>query len=101
MKKNETIKKAMDNILGEESNEQVKPATAKRGRPREEDSEARTFRVKTELAQKLRFIAIKEGRLQKDILDYALESIITRYEKKHGEIDLSKEYEPGSIKELF
>ena len=91
MKKNK-VSEAIDNILGgteepQESNVQVK---ARPGRPREDGYEARTYRVKTELVEKLRFIATTEGRLQKDILEFALEDIIARYEKKHGTIDISQ-----------
>lgn len=102
---------AIDSILGgatvsQESTEHTETSTAankatKRGRPREEEYEARTFRVKRDLVQKLKIIALKEGRLQKDILDYALESTIARYEQKHGAIDVSKEYGKRNLEEIF
>ena len=101
---------AIDNILGgvepQEGNEHVEPAKSLqkanrgKGRPREEDYEARTFRVKKELVQKLRIIALKEGALQKDILEFALESAIERYEAKHGAINVSQEH-AKSVRDIF
>jgi len=110
MSKKKVNLEAIDSLLetgAEEpqSNEQVETSTkqnrAKKGRPREDDYEARTFRVRKELVQKLRIIANKEGRLQKDILDYALESVIARYEEKHGVIDISKSYSKKSLEDIF
>ncbi len=98
----------LDNIMGGSEEPQVNSTQAAsaeaaprrgKGRPREDGYEARTFRVKTELVQKLKIIALKEGRLQKDILDFALESAITRYEEKHGVINV--EYEQRSLDEIF
>ena len=108
MKKKVSLE-AIDNILGgtedpQESNENVEPKKqpkAKGGRPREDDYEARTFRVRKELVQKLRIIATMEGRLQKDILDFALESVIARYEEKHGVIDISKTYGRKGVSYIF
>jgi len=96
----------IDNLLvGEEPQgvveEQAAPAKRKKGRPKEEEYEARTFRVKKELVQKLRIIALKEGCLQKDILDFALESTIARYEKKNGTIDVSDNIGQKNIKDIF
>ena len=99
----------IDNILGEaeepqeskERTETPKKEKATRGRPREEEYEARTFRVRKELVQKLRIIATLEGRLQKDILDFALESVIARYEEKHGTIDVSKSYGRKGVSDIF
>ncbi len=107
MAKNKVNLDVIDNILGgsEEPQESKKQAASTettrrgKGRPREDGYEARTFRVKTELVQKLKIIALKEGRLQKDILDFALESAISRYEEKHGVINV--EYEQRSLDEIF
>lgn len=110
MSKKKVDLSAIDDILGgaeepQESNEQVETPTKERkahkGRPREEDYEARTFRVRKELVQKLRIIATLEGRLQKDILDFALESVIARYEEKHGVIDISKNYGRKGVGDIF
>lgn len=100
---------AIDNLLGDtekiqEGNASVETSTkekARRGRPKEEEYEARTFRVRKELVQKLRIISTLEGRLQKDILDYALETIIARYEKKHGVIDIRKNYGSKGVADIF
>lgn len=100
---------AIDNILGgaeepQESTERTetpKREKASKGRPRDEDYEARTFRVRKELVQKLRIIATIEGTLQKDILDFALESVIARYEEKHGVIDISKNYGRKGVGDIF
>ena len=71
MSKKKVNLEAIDSLLetgAEEpqSNEQVETSTkqnrAKKGRPREDDYEARTFRVRKELVQKLRIIANREGR---------------------------------------
>ena len=108
MSKKKVSLDAIDSILGTgaeepQSNEVVETSTKqeKKGRPREDDYEARTFRVKKELVQKLRIIATKEGRLQKDILDFALESVIARYEEKNGVIDISKSYPKRSLEDIF
>lgn len=96
---------AIDSILGvtsETENVQVAQAPQKVGRPRQDEYECRTFRVRRDLVKKLRIIAVTEGRLQKDILDYALETVISKYEKKHGEIDTAQELPTtGNIKEIF
>ena len=110
MSKNKVNLSAIDDILGgaekpQESKEQVGTTTKERkvhkGRPREEEYEARTFRVRKELVQKLRIIATLEGRLQKDILDFALEKVIARYEEKHGVIDISKNYGRKGVDDIF
>ena len=73
-----------------------------KGRPKGEEYEARSFRVKKEHFAKMRIIAAQEGIMLKDILDYALESVIAGYESKHGEIDTSQVKEQKTdIKELF
>ncbi len=99
---------AIDNILGttdepKASKEQLEPSTNKpqRGRPKEEEYEARTFRVRKDLVKKLRIIATTEGRLQKDILDFALENVISRYEEKHGVIDISRTYGKKGVADIF
>lgn len=110
MSKKKVSLEAIDDILGganeaQESNVQAeapkKAKKASKGRPKDDDSEARTFRVRKDLVQKLRIISTLEGRKQKDILDYALESVIERYEKKHGAIDISKSYGKKSVKDIF
>ena len=109
MSKKKVSLEAIDNILGgsEEHQESIQNVEAtqqpraSRGRPREDDYEARTFRVRKELVKKLRYIATTEGRLQKDILDFALETIIARYEEKHGVIDISKEYGRRGVSDIF
>ncbi len=108
MSKKQNVSEYFDNILGGEAPQGVKepeaaasqqPEKRGKGRPREDGYESRTFRVKTEHVQKLKLIALKEGRLQKDILDFALESIISRYEEKHGALNV--DYEPDKIENLF
>ena len=110
MAKNKVSLEAIDNILGgteepQESSKHVETPKevqrAHKGRPREEEYEARTFRVRKELVQKLRIIATLEGRLQKDILDFALENVIARYEEKHGAIDISKSYGRKGVGDIF
>ncbi len=107
MSKKKVSLEAIDDILGtgepQESNvetiteqKQVRP-----GRPKEEEYESRTFRVRKELVQKLRIISMTEGRLQKDILDFALENVIARYEEKHGVIDISKTYGKKGVADIF
>ena len=104
----------IDSILGEteeSQNEEQKTATAGaaapaqhrgKGRPKGEEYEARSFRVKKEHFAKMRIIAAKEGIMLKDILDYALESVIAGYESKHGEIETFQIKEQKTdIKELF
>lgn len=92
---------AIDSILGGTNETETVQEAPRVGRPRQEEYECRTFRVRRDLVKKLRIIAVKEGRLQKDILDYALETAISKYEKKHGEIDTSKDIPTGNIKEIF
>ena len=109
MAKNKGSLDVIDNILGggneepQESNQHTKaaPSPQKRGkgRPKEEEYEARTFRVRKELVQKLKYIARREGRLQKDILEKALEKAIASYEEKHGVIN--GDFEEESLDDLF
>ena len=109
-KKQKVDLSVFDNLLGgeepQESNEHVEasaPTTRKKEKPepRGEDYENRTFRVRKEFVQKLRIISTREGRLQKDILDFALENVIARYEEKHGVIDISKTYSKKSLEDIF
>lgn len=58
--------------------------------PKTENYERKTFMVRKDLFSKLNLIAAKESILQKDIIEFALETAIARYEKKHGELDISK-----------
>lgn len=110
MSKKKVNLSVIDDILGgaedpQDNSKQVEISTedqkARPGRPKEDEYESRTFRVKKELVQKLRIIATREGRLQKDILDYALENIITRYEEKHGVIDISQNYGKKGVADIF
>lgn len=107
MSKKQIVTDYFDNVMGGGEAPQVKneeaapqePEKRGKGRPREDGYESRTFRVKTEHVQKLKLIALKEGRLQKDILDFALESIITRYEAKHGALNIDEEQD--NIESIF
>lgn len=84
--------------------EVVYPAQKRaKGRPKGEEYEARSFRVKKEHFAKMRIIAAKEGLMLKDILDLALERVIEGYESKHGEIDTSQviKEQKTDIGELF
>ena len=73
-----------------------------KGRPKGEEYEARSFRVKKEHFAKMRIIAAKEGLMLKDILDYALESVVAKYESKHGVIDTSQiKEQKADINDLF
>ena len=104
----------IDSMLGdteENQNETVETSTEAaaptqkrgKGRPKEDEYEARSFRVKKEHFAKIKIIAAREGLMLKDILDYALESIIDGYEKKKGEkIDISQATEQKTnLKEIF
>lgn len=107
MSKKQIATDYFDSVMGGGEAPQVKneaaasqePEKRGKGRPREDGYESRTFRVKTEHVQKLKLIALKEGRLQKDILDFALESIITRYEAKHGALNVDEEQD--NIESIF
>ena len=107
MSKKKVNLSAIDDILGGtnesmESSAQVETTPQKKvGRPKEEEYEARTFRVRKDLADKLRIISMVEGRKQKDILDFALGEIIARYETKKGVIDISKDYGKGEVADIF
>lgn len=105
-KKKEEVNNYFDSIMGgvktvdgEQEAAPQEPQKRGKGRPREDGYESRTFRVKTEHVQKLKLIALKEGRLQKDILDYALENIISRYEEKHGALNVN--FEQEKIENIF
>ena len=104
----------IDSMLGdteENQNETLETPTAgaaapaqkkAKGRPKGEEYEARSFRVKKEHFAKMRIIAAKEGLMLKDILDLALERVIDSYESKHGEIDTSQvKDQKADIGELF
>ena len=99
----------IDSILGEEqqqpqsASETRAEVTLKRGkgRPKSEGYERKTFIVRKDLFSKLTLIAAKEGILQKDILQIALEDAIGKYEAKHGEIDISRKEEKRNIRDIF
>ena len=102
----------IDSMLGdteENQNKTVETSAAAhkqqrgKGRPKEDEYEARSFRVKKEHFAKIKIIAAREGLMLKDILDYALESIIDGYEKKKGEkIDISQATEQKTdLKAIF
>jgi hypothetical protein len=99
----------IDSILGDEqqqpqgASETKAEATPKRGkgRPKSEGYERRTFIVRKDLFSKLTLIAAKEGILQKDILEVALEDAIGKYEAKHGELDISRKEEKRNIRDIF
>ena len=100
----------IDNLLGEAEENQSEtletsaaPAQKRtKGRPKGEEYEARSFRVKKEHFAKMRIIAATEGLMLKDILDLALERVIDSYESKHGEIDTSQvKDQKADIGDLF
>ena len=103
----------IDSMLGdteENQNETVETSTEAaaptqqrgKGRPKEDEYEARSFRVKKEHFAKMRIIAATEGLMLKDILDLALERVIDSYESKHGEIDTSQvKDQKADIGDLF
>ncbi|MBQ1348301.1 MAG: hypothetical protein IIY58_02930 [Aeriscardovia sp.] len=103
---NPTADQKLEGELGRaisDKSETVYPAQHRgKGRPKGEEYEARSFRVKKEHFAKMRIIAAKEGLMLKDILDYALESVVTKYESKHGVIDTSQiKEQKADINELF
>ena len=71
----------------------------KKDRSNESESEPRTYKLKTEILQKVKLISLKEGISQTEVLEYALTQLIDRYEKKHGtlEVDIT----PKSFEEIF
>lgn len=80
------------------ASEAVRP----KGRPREDEYEARSFRVKRALFAKMKIIAAREGIMQKDILELALEDAIAKYEAKYGVIDISQATgKKANVRELF
>ncbi len=112
MKKNLEI---IDGILGDKEPEQEQhkaeapaastgTATGQRpvGRPREDEYEARSFRVRKDLFAKLSLIAARERVKQKDILNMALEDVIAKYEAKNGALDISQATEKKTnVREIF
>ena len=93
----------IDSILGDEQQQPQGASETKRGqgRPKSEGYERRTFIVRKDLFSKLTLIAAKEGILQKDILEVALEDAIGKYEAKHGELDISRKEEKRNIRDIF
>lgn len=82
----------------EESVEAVDETPKKKpvGRPKKEEkkdqeSEVRTTIVSDRLTmRKLKYIAVMDDCLLKDVIDQALESYIQKWEKKNGEIAINK-----------
>ena len=97
----------IDDILGndepiESSVSEEQPVVKKKaGRPRVAEYESRTYRVKKDVVVKLKVLSQTMGKSQKDILDYALEEMISRWEAKNGVIDTSKLEGKNEIKDFF
>ncbi len=96
----------IDDILGNdepiESSVSEQPVVKKKaGRPRVAEYESRTYRVKKDVVAKLKVLSQTIGKSQKDILDYALEEMISRWEAKNGVIDTSKLEGKNEIKDFF
>ena len=63
--------------------------TRKRGRPRNENKEERnTFMVDSTLLRKIRYIALMEDCMQKEIVNEALRHYVNSWEKRNGIIKL-------------
>lgn len=81
-----------------------------RGRPRSVHNEegkrtdgySRTsFILPDEKVAKIKEIAFRETLTMKEILEYALDMMIERYEKKHGEIKPNPAKYKGEVKRVF
>lgn len=98
MSKEKPILNTISNII-----DGAKNATAQqKGRPSNDNEEARTYRVNKTLATKIRIIAHREGHTQKDLLNFAFAELVRRYEEKKGEIDVTTEYRSAEgIEDLF
>lgn len=70
-----------------------------RSQESESENEARTYKLRSDLLQKLKLISIKMGRNQTEIVEYALTELIDRYEKKNGSLDVTES--PKSFEEFF
>lgn len=98
----------IDDILGNDeplessvNEQQTETPKKKVGRPRVAEYESRTYRVKKDVVAKLKVLSQTMGKSQKDILDFALEELIARWEAKHGEIDTSKLTDGSEVKDFF
>lgn len=89
-----------ETIIVEESSKQAEktaPKSEKKGpgRPKkavtgEEDSAKGTFVADRQIIRKLKFIALVEDCLLKDVIDEAFKTYIEKWEKKNGEIPKPK-----------
>ncbi len=66
-----------------------RPAKGTQGRSK--DDNRATFIVSKEIVRKLKFIALQETRLYKDIVAEALEQYIEQYQAAHGTIPVKEE----------
>ena len=67
----------------------------KRGRPRKEGEKAAadiraTFIVNSDTLRKLKYVTLIEGKLQKDVLDEALNAYLEAWQQENGRINLPK-----------
>ena len=89
-----------ERIIVEESSKQAEKAAPKSekkgpGRPKkitsgEEDAAKGTFVADRQVIRKLKFIALVEDCLLKDVINEALKTYIEKWEKKNGEIPKPK-----------
>ena len=66
-----------------------RPKGSRNGEPKERENRA-TFIVEKGLTRKLKYIALMETKLYKDVISEALSSYVERWEKNNGKINLPK-----------
>lgn len=88
--------------------ENVSPAvsptrgTSRRGRkPMGAEEERISSIVKCELYNKCKAIANIENIPIKDVINKALELVVSAYEEKHGPVKVKRSRKPGDINEIF
>ena len=88
-----------ETATSQESPKKVGRPKKDRSQESENETEPRTYKLKNEILQKVKLVALKTGRTQTEVVEYALTELIERYEKKNGILDVTEAQK--SFEEFF
>ena len=88
-----------ETTTSQEPNKKVGRPKKDRSQESENETEPRTYKLKNEILQKVKLVALKTGRTQTEVVEYALTELIERYEKKNGILDVTEAQK--SFEEFF
>jgi hypothetical protein len=88
-----------ETATSQESPKKVGRPKKDRSQESENETEPRTYKLRNEILQKVKLVALKTGRTQTEVVEYALTELIDRYEKKNGILDVTEAQK--SFEEFF